>query len=227
MCVVDECQNVFMHPEHGRQAAEDAAYVIRLGRAYGIILVLATQRPDSRVAADRGQRQRVRPVLPQGARPGGERHHPRHRAYKNGYRATAFRPKIDAGLGWLKADGEPQVVRTYYLDLPATERVAARARAMREHARARCPASRSARTAARRARTSPPTCSRCSAPTRGCGPNDRRPARRAVPGAYAAITPAAVASQLRAAGVPVKNVREAGGAPRKGCERTAVEAVTT
>ena len=33
------------------QAAEDAAYVIRLGRAYGIILVLATQRPDAKMLA--------------------------------------------------------------------------------------------------------------------------------------------------------------------------------
>ena len=49
----DEVQNVFRHPEHGRQAAEDAGYVIRLGRAYGVILVLATQRPDKDVDAHR------------------------------------------------------------------------------------------------------------------------------------------------------------------------------
>ena len=38
---------MFMHPQLGQQAADDAAYVIRLGRAYGIVLVLATQRPDA------------------------------------------------------------------------------------------------------------------------------------------------------------------------------------
>ena len=53
VCVIDECQNLFMHPQLGDQAADDAAYVIRLGRAYGIILVLATQRPDATIAADR------------------------------------------------------------------------------------------------------------------------------------------------------------------------------
>ena len=46
VCIVDECQNVFMHAQLGDQAADDAAYVIRLGRAYGVILVLSTQRPD-------------------------------------------------------------------------------------------------------------------------------------------------------------------------------------
>ena len=39
----DEVQNVFLHPEHRRQFADDLAHVIRLGRAYGIIIVLATQ----------------------------------------------------------------------------------------------------------------------------------------------------------------------------------------
>jgi DNA segregation ATPase FtsK/SpoIIIE, S-DNA-T family len=47
VAILDEVQNVFMHPRHGDQAKDDAAYVIRLGRAYGIVLVLATQRPDT------------------------------------------------------------------------------------------------------------------------------------------------------------------------------------
>jgi hypothetical protein len=50
-------------------------------------------------------------------------------SYRRGYDATAFRPKLDAGLGWLKGgeDGIPQICRTYYLDLPATDRIATRA----------------------------------------------------------------------------------------------------
>ena len=55
-------------------------------------------------------------------------------AYKNGVRATTFRPKIDAGLGYLKGATVPQVVRTYYLDVPATQPVVARARVLRERA---------------------------------------------------------------------------------------------
>ncbi len=31
-------------------------------------------------------------------------------SYRNGYNAAVFRPKTDAGLGWLKAEGDPQVV---------------------------------------------------------------------------------------------------------------------
>ena len=38
-------------------------------------------------------------------------------SYRAGYRASEFRPKIDAGLGWFKGEGDPQAVRTYYLDL--------------------------------------------------------------------------------------------------------------
>ena len=46
VAVFDEAQNLFMHPEYGSQAADDLAYVIRIGRALGIIVVLATQKPD-------------------------------------------------------------------------------------------------------------------------------------------------------------------------------------
>ena len=130
----DEAQNLFMHPEHGAQAADELAYVIRLGRALGIIVVLATQRPDedSLPTAIRGivtarfclkvpDYDSNDMILGTGA-------------YKAGYNAAMFRAKTDAGLGWLKGDGDPQVIRTYYLDLPASEKIAARARMMREHA---------------------------------------------------------------------------------------------
>src|SRR5204863_4956860 len=56
-------------------------------------------------------------------------------AYKNGLRSTTFRPGIDAGIGYLVGAGPaPQVVRTFYLDMAAAERVAIRARALREAA---------------------------------------------------------------------------------------------
>ena len=42
-----------------------------------------------------------------------------------------------------------------------------------------------------------------------------------IPEAYADITPAAVASQLRALGATVKKVREPGPAPAAGCDRSA------
>ena len=114
VCVVDEAQNCFMHPKYGAQAAEDAAYVIRLGRAYGIIVILATQRPD-------------RESLPPAIRgivtarfclkvPGYDSNDMilGTGSYKAGYNSAIFRAKTDAGLGWLKGDGDPQVIRTYY-----------------------------------------------------------------------------------------------------------------
>lgn len=134
VAIFDEVQNLFMHPEFGEQAADDLAYVIRLGRALGIIVILATQRPDkdSLPTAIRGivtarfclkvpDYDSNDMILGTGA-------------YKAGYNAAIFRAKTDAGLGWLKGDGDPQVIRTYYLDLPAAERIGARARLMRERA---------------------------------------------------------------------------------------------
>ena len=103
-------------------------------------------------------------------------------AYKNGIRATTFRAEVDAGLGYLVgASAQAQVVRTYYLDLPATERVAKRARALREAA-GTLSGSRSART------TSTPQRDVLAdvAEVLGGATGDalagaRRPARRAVP----------------------------------------------
>ena len=134
VCIVDECQNLFMHAVHGDQAAEDAAYVIRLGRAYGVVLVLATQRPDkdSLPTAVSGNVS-VRFCLKV---PGQVENDMilGTSAYRNGYSAAGFRAGTDAGLGWLRAEGDPQIVRTYYLDLPASERIAERARIARGQA---------------------------------------------------------------------------------------------
>ena len=53
-------------------------FIIKIGRALGVSLILATQRPGQGLAADRRLRQRVHPVLPEGRRPDRERHDPRH-----------------------------------------------------------------------------------------------------------------------------------------------------
>ena len=134
VAIFDEAQVIFLHPEHGDQAAADLAHVIRLARAYGIIIIISTQRPDkdsvptaiSGVVTGRFCL-KVPDYLSNDLVLGTG-------AYKAGYNSAIFRLKTDAGLGWLKADGEPQIVRTYYLDLPASEKIAARARVMREHA---------------------------------------------------------------------------------------------
>ena len=134
-CTIDECQNLFSHEKYGKQAGEDATWIIKIGPAFGVYLILATQRPDSKslpmgVSSNVSQRFCLK-VMDQIANDmvlGTS-------AYKNGIRATTFRAEIDAGLGYqIGAASQPLVVRTYYVDLPAAERVANRARALREAA---------------------------------------------------------------------------------------------
>lgn len=132
--VFDEVQNLFAHPKHGKAAGQDAEFIIKIGPAFGVFLILATQRPDKESlptgitgnVSDRfclkvmGQ---VENDMILGTS-----------AYKNGIRATTFRPEIDAGIGYYVGGTAPQVVRVHYLNLPATERVALRARGLREAA---------------------------------------------------------------------------------------------
>jgi DNA segregation ATPase FtsK/SpoIIIE, S-DNA-T family len=134
VCVVDEVQNLMTHQRYGKTAAADAEFVIKVGPAFGIILVLATQRPDkdslpTGISGNASVRYCLKVmgqvendmILGTGA-------------YKNGIRATTFRPGTDAGIGYLSAAAVPQVVRTAYLDMHACERVAVRARSVREAA---------------------------------------------------------------------------------------------
>jgi S-DNA-T family DNA segregation ATPase FtsK/SpoIIIE len=55
-------------------------------------------------------------------------------AYKNGIRATTFRPKIDAGLGYLISEDPALVCRTYNPGDGDVRNVVARARILRERA---------------------------------------------------------------------------------------------
>ncbi len=131
---IDECQELFAHAEFGREAGELAEKVVKLGRALGVILLLATQRPDAKslptgVSANVGTRfcLRVMGQLENDMVLGTS-------AYKNGTRATMFTKK-DKGVGYLVgAADEAQIVRTFYVDGPTVERIAERARAAREAA---------------------------------------------------------------------------------------------
>lgn len=135
ICTVDECQNLFAHPKFGKQAGEDAEFIIKVGPAMGVVLILATQRPDKDslpkgISANVGTRfcLHVTGQIENDMILGTS-------AYKNGIRATLFRPETDAGLGYLKgATPAPKVCRTYFLDVPAAQSVTARARAARERA---------------------------------------------------------------------------------------------
>ncbi|MEV5879194.1 cell division protein FtsK [Streptomyces sp. NPDC052101] len=131
--VFDECQNLFGHPKYGKQAGDDAEFIIKLGRALGVILILATQRPDKdSLPTGISGNVSIRFAL----KVAGQVENDMilgTSAYKNGVRATSFRPEIDAGNGYLAgATALPVVVRTAYLDDPATNAIAQRAYALRK-----------------------------------------------------------------------------------------------
>jgi S-DNA-T family DNA segregation ATPase FtsK/SpoIIIE len=221
-CVIDEAQNLFAHPGHGKAAGLDAEFVIKIGPAFGVFLVIATQRPDKAslptgVSGNVSTRfcLKVTGQVENDMVLGTS-------AYKNGLRSTTFRPGIDAGIGYLVGAGPaPQVVRTFYLNMADTERVAARARALREAAG---------------------TITGHAAGTEDEGPRDvladvlavfgtdsglqwadlaARLASR-FPARWDGASADAAAAECRAAGVPSVNVKAAG-AVRKGCRRADVE----
>jgi len=129
--VIDECQNLFSHPEHGKEAGELAVDIIKLGRALGVILVLATQRPDAAslptgVSSNVSVRfcLRVMGQVENDMILGTS-------MYKNGVRATTFGPS-DRGIGYLVgAADDPLITRAAYIDTIAADAVAQRARAAR------------------------------------------------------------------------------------------------
>ncbi|WP_112133319.1 cell division protein FtsK [Glycomyces dulcitolivorans] len=128
---IDECQELFSHPEFGKEAAELAEKIVKLGRALGVILILATQRPDkdslpTGVSANVGTRAclRVMGQVENDMILGTS-------AYKNGIRATMF-TKRDRGVFYLVgAADEPLIVKGAFVDGPKGEAIAARARALR------------------------------------------------------------------------------------------------
>ena len=128
---IDECQELFTHEDYGKEAEKLAVAIIKRGRALGILLWLATQRPDAKslptgVSANVGTRfcMRVMGQLENDMILGTS-------MYKAGHRATML-TDADLGIGYLAAGGQPRVVRSAYLNGPAAERITVRARVLRE-----------------------------------------------------------------------------------------------
>jgi S-DNA-T family DNA segregation ATPase FtsK/SpoIIIE len=130
---IDECQELFTSG-HADEATKLCEGIIKRGPAMGVILKLATQRPDAKslppgVSANAGIRfcLRVMGQLENDMVLGTS-------SYKNGIRASTFGAK-DKGIGYLVgAADDPQIVRTYYIDGPAAEKAIGRARDLREKA---------------------------------------------------------------------------------------------
>lgn len=131
---IDECQEVFSHQVHGKEAGELCTAIIKRGRALGVILLLATQRPDrdslpTSISANVGVRFALR-LMDQWTNDAvlGTS------SYKAGIRATTLTPR-DRGIGYLAGVADdPLVVRTYYVDRVAADRIAERAYAVRQAA---------------------------------------------------------------------------------------------
>ncbi|MEU1723690.1 DUF3631 domain-containing protein [Nonomuraea sp. NPDC005692] len=131
---IDECQELFADDEYGEEAAKYATAIIKRGPALGIILILATQRPDKdslpkAISANAGIRICLRVmgwqendmILGTGM----------HQA---GVKATMFTLN-DKGISWAVGIAEdPAIVRSAYLDGPTSELIAERALLLRQAA---------------------------------------------------------------------------------------------
>ncbi len=145
-------------------------------------------------------------------------------AYRNGLRATTFRPEIDAGIGYLVGAGPAaQVVRTFYLDMHAAERTAIRARALREAAGTLTGhATEQGDEGARDVLADMLAVFGAAAGLQWADAAARLASR--FPARWADATADAVSAECRALGVPSVNVKAGGGVAR-GCRAADVRAV--
>jgi S-DNA-T family DNA segregation ATPase FtsK/SpoIIIE len=218
----DECQIPFEHPEYGKELISIATDLTKRGPALGIMLMLATQRPD---ASSIPTGISANAVLRMCLKVMGQVENDMvlgTSMYKNGIRATMF-ARDDKGVFYFAGEGlNPTIMRGYGFDMPASKVIVARARTMREAAGRLTgyalgqDADVEVRSIAEDVLTVFRDDSRLYLTTIA--------ARLAetIPGAYADITPDAVASQLRNLGANTKKVREPGGAPLAGFERAAI-----
>ncbi|SNS83228.1 FtsK/SpoIIIE domain-containing protein [Actinomadura mexicana] len=128
---VDECQVWFEHKKHGAEFEEICTDLAKRGPATGIVLILATQRPDKAaiptpISGVAGMRICLK-VMDHTANDlilGTS-------AHKTGLKATMFSLN-DKGICYLRGEGDAaRIVRSMYIDAPAAETIALRARAMR------------------------------------------------------------------------------------------------
>lgn len=130
--LLDEVQNLYSHEVHGKEAAKLVLDIIRLGRAFGVILIQATQRPDAdslpkAISSNAGIRIGLR-IMDENANNmilGAG-------MYAAGIRATDFTTK-DKGVAWLVGvEDEPIVVKSYNITTGMAEKIGQRARDLRE-----------------------------------------------------------------------------------------------
>lgn len=131
---VDECQIWFEHSKYGSEFKEICTDLVKRGPATGIVLLLATQRPDkdsipTAISANASARWCLKVmgqiendmVLGTGS-------------YKRGVRANMF-AWGDKGICYFLGEGaDARIVRSAFIDAVEADRIALRARALRERA---------------------------------------------------------------------------------------------
>ncbi|WP_371556400.1 cell division protein FtsK [Streptomyces longwoodensis] len=131
---VDECQVLFEHPDHGKEFEEIATDLVKRGPATGIVVLLATQRPDAKslptgISANASARWCLKVM--------GQTENDMvlgTSQYKRGVRATMF-AWGDKGIHYFVGEGaDARIVASVYVDAPGAEAIAARARKAREKA---------------------------------------------------------------------------------------------
>ncbi|WTW96860.1 cell division protein FtsK [Streptomycetaceae bacterium NBC_01309] len=131
---VDECQVWFEHKKYGDEFEEICTDLVKRGPALGIILMLATQRPDAKslptgISANAIVRMCMK-VMDHTANDmvlGTSMH-------KKGVRATMF-SRSDLGIMYFAGEGaDPRIVRSFYKNAVDAERIITRARTLREAA---------------------------------------------------------------------------------------------
>ncbi|WP_107081763.1 cell division protein FtsK [Streptomyces sp. SBT349] len=127
----DECQVLFEHPKHGAEFEDICTDLVKRGPATGIVLLLATQRPDAKslptgISANAGARWSLK-VMSQVENDmvlGTS-------AYKRGVRATMF-AWADKGICYFVGEGsDARIVRATFADAVMADTIAMRARAAR------------------------------------------------------------------------------------------------
>jgi DNA segregation ATPase FtsK/SpoIIIE, S-DNA-T family len=219
---IDECQIAFEHPVHGGDMEAICTDLAKRGPALGILLILATQRPDAKsIPTGISANAVLRMCLKVMGQPANDMVLSTS-AYKSGIRATQF-SFDEKGVMYFAGEGfRPRIVRSQYIDGPAAKAIAARARVMRQQA-GRLTGYALGEDCDGEARSFLADVLAVFGDDRNlwCETIAGRLAA-SIPSAYADITRDAVASQLRALGVNVKKVREPGKDSRSGCERAAV-----
>lgn len=224
---IDEAQEAFSHPDHGPLFARYCEQVIKRGPALGIMLVLATQKPDkasmpTAVSSNVSIRfcLRVMDQVTNDMILGTS-------AYKNGVRATLMTVS-DKGCGYLVGGADlPQVTKTFNINGKSAEVIGARARVARAQAGTLTGFALGDAGVTEARNFAGDVLSVFGDDLRLWSSTIAERLSVHIPDGYADETAEAVASKLRTLGVEVKDVRErgrgAGTGPRKGCARADVE----